>query len=148
MDAMDFSPDRKYWFAGPKVLVVEDEAFIAMELELLLQDEGFRVMGPATSLDAALKIFAGERPDAAVLDIDLRGEKVTPLVEALRKSGVPFVVASASPLADIGMPEAMAGVENIGKPTEPRRLLKCLQSMLDKTASKRSSGCSRESAGR
>lgn len=130
------SSNKLNGFAGRRVLVVEDEALIAMELEDFLQHEGFTVVGPATSVHAALKLFVRERLDAAVLDINLRGEKITPLVKALLKRGVPFVIASASPVEELGMPEAMAGVENIGKPTEPKRLLRSLETMLGAATTK------------
>ena len=47
---------------GRLVLVVEDEFLIAMDLELLLQEHGWRVLGPAATVDQALRLLAGKTP--------------------------------------------------------------------------------------
>lgn len=77
------------------VLVVEDEVFIAMEVQAVLIDHGFHVLGPVPSVEEALDLLASQTPDAAVLDVSLRGELVSPVAEALRRMDVPFVVTSA-----------------------------------------------------
>ena len=110
---------------GPLVLVVEDEVLIAMDLERTLRRHGFRVLGPATTVAAALRLLDGEAPDAALLDVNLRGEMVTPVAEALRGLGVPFVLASAYDGARLTA-EVLAGVPNVGKPVNMRRLLAAL----------------------
>jgi two-component system, response regulator PdtaR len=110
---------------GRLVLVVEDEFLIALDLEQLLRRHGWRVLGPAATVAAALRLLAGETPDVAVLDVDLRGEPVTPVAAELRARGVPFVLASAygghGPTA-----AALAGAPAVGKPTDERRLLAAL----------------------
>ena len=80
---------------GRLVLVVEDEFLIAMDLELLLRRHGWRVLGPAATVAEALRLLADERPDVALLDLNLQGELVTPVAEELRAQDVPFVLASA-----------------------------------------------------
>ena len=80
---------------GRLVLVVEDEFLIAMDLELLLQRHGWRVLGPAATVDEALRLLARRERPVALLDVNLRGELVTPVAEELRARGVPFVLASA-----------------------------------------------------
>ncbi len=108
------------------VLVVEDEALIALHLELILKRHGWRVLGPAASVDQALRLLdAGEAPDVAVLDVNLRGEPVTPVAVALRAQGVPFVLASAYDRVDHVAP-ALAEVPNVGKPFDEGRLLAAL----------------------
>ena len=57
---------------GPLVLVVEDELLLALDLELLLQRHGFRVLGPAATVAEALRLLEGGTPDAALLDVNLR----------------------------------------------------------------------------
>jgi CheY-like chemotaxis protein len=110
---------------GRLVLVVEDEFLIALDLELLLRRHGWRVLGPAATVAAALRLLAGTIPDVALLDVNLGGELVTPVAEELRARGVPFVLASAydrlGPTA-----AALAGALNVGKPTDERRLLATL----------------------
>ena len=53
-----------------KMLVVEDEALVAMLVEDALVDAGFGVMGPAATVEEAMALLARERPDAVVLDLD------------------------------------------------------------------------------
>lgn len=109
---------------------MEDEFLIALELATILERGGFGVIGPVTSVAAALKILAGENPDAAVLDVNLKGEKVTPVAWALQAKGVPFVLASAfDPTAEED--RTLAEAFNVGKPTEAEELLQALQSILD-----------------
>ena len=108
------------------MLVVEDEFLIAMDLELLLRRHGWRVLGPAATVDQALRLLlAGETPDVAVLDVNLRGEPVMPVAEALRARGVPFVLASAYDRHGLAA-AALARAPAIGKPTDERRLLLAL----------------------
>ena len=114
---------------GPLVLVVEDEFLLALELELLLERHGYRVLGPASTVAEALRLLEGERPDAALLDVNLRGEMVTPMAEALRARGVPFVLASAYDGARLTA-EVLAGAPNVGKPANVRRLLAALAQAL------------------
>ena len=110
---------------GRLVLVVEDEFLIAMDLERLLGRHGFRVLGPAATVAEALHLLDGDVPDVALLDVNLRGEMVTPVAEALRARGVPFVLASAYDGAQLTA-VILAGAPNVGKPTNARRLLAAL----------------------
>lgn len=110
------------------VLVVEDEILIAMDLERLLEQQGWRVLGPATSMAEALRLLeAGSPlPEVALLDVNLRGELVTPVAQALRARGVPFLLMSAYDRVELDVP-ALAGAVNLGKPTDRRRLLAALK---------------------
>jgi CheY-like chemotaxis protein len=74
-----------------KVLVVEDEPLVAMALEDLLADSGCTVIGPASSLKQGMRLIEKEAVDGAVLDINLRGEFVFPLADALAAQSIPFV---------------------------------------------------------
>jgi len=76
---------------GLKVLVVEDEALIAMALAGMLTDSGCAVAGPATSLKKGMQLIEEETVDGAVLDVNLRGEMVFPLADALAERSIPFV---------------------------------------------------------
>jgi CheY-like chemotaxis protein len=110
---------------GRLVLVVEDEFLIARDLELLLRRNGWGVLGPAATVDQALRLLAGQTPAVALLDVDLRGELVTPVAAALRARGVPFVLVSAYDRPDLLAP-ALAGAPSLGKPADERRLLAAL----------------------
>ncbi|SFP04559.1 response regulator [Tranquillimonas alkanivorans] len=73
------------------VLIVEDEAVIALDLQAELEDAGWTVMGPAASVSQALSSIRDRRPTIALLDIELRGETTFALAECLRKKGLPVV---------------------------------------------------------
>ena len=120
---MPSAPERPS--AGPLVLVAEDEFLLALELELLLEGHGYRVLGPASTVAEALRMLEGATPDAALLDVNLRGEMVTPVAEALRARGVPFVLASAYDRPE-RLAGTLAGAVNLGKPTSDGRLLAAL----------------------
>lgn len=111
------------------VLVVEDEVFLAMELETALIEGGFRVLGPAASVKDALDLLGGECPDAAVLDFNLGREKVTPVALQLKSLGVPFVLASASSTAELSRYAVLADIPNLGKPTDLMRLVAAVRTL-------------------
>ncbi|MGR3541754.1 MAG: response regulator [Hasllibacter sp.] len=71
-------------------MVVEDEALLALDLLMTLEDEGASVAGPFHRLDRALRAACG-RIDGAILDVDLAGTPVFPLADALAQEGVPIV---------------------------------------------------------
>ena len=85
---------QKEPFSGCRVLVVEDELLIALELSRTLEDLGCNVVGPAGSIDRALALLETQRPDVALLDEDLKGTPVTPVAETLRRLQIPFAVLS------------------------------------------------------
>lgn len=111
------------------VLVVEDEVFLAMELEAALTDGGFRVLGPAASVRDALDLLTSECPDAAVLDFNLGRDKVTPVALQLKTLGVPFVLASASSAAELSRYAVLADITNLGKPTDLKRLVAAVRAL-------------------
>lgn len=79
---------------GLRVLVVEDEPVVAMYLEDLLEALGCEAIGPASRLVDGLALAEAGGFDMAILDINLGGERSTPIALALRKQGVPFAFAS------------------------------------------------------
>jgi len=80
--------------SGHSVLIVEDEALLALMLEDLLSDIGHHVMH-ADTLPDALELVEREHFDAAILDIDIRGRDVFPVATRLRELHTPFVFVSA-----------------------------------------------------
>jgi DNA-binding response OmpR family regulator len=81
-----------------RVLVVEDEAIVAMMVEDELADAGAKVIGPASSVEEALRLIEGATSDGglsvAVLDIHLGGERVLPVADRRAVLGVPFLFAT------------------------------------------------------
>lgn len=114
------------------VLVVEDEMLIALDLQLMLEDAGHRVLGPVGAVDKALSLLDGARPDVVLLDLNLRGELATPVAERLRSLGVPFIMTSADTSVVRG-DAAFEGAMEITKPVLQRDLL----AALDRVASGR-----------
>jgi two-component system, response regulator PdtaR len=114
----------------PLVLVVEDEFIIALDLELILQKHGFRVLGLAATVAQALQMLARETPDVALLDVNLKGEPVTPVAETLQARGVPFVLVSAYDRPPQLPAEILVAAPNVGKPISERYLLAALAQVL------------------
>ena len=98
------------------VLVVDDEALVAMVLEDLLLNLGCEVVGPAGDVSSAIDLIAnGDRAiDGAILDVNLRGELVYPVADALQRRGVPFVFVSG--YAGYGIDPRYAAIPAIAKP--------------------------------
>ena len=95
---VEYSEDHRHMLQGRRVLVVEDEAIIGMLLEDELLRAGADVIGPACSVKEALELINQMAADgglsAAVLDINLEGETVSPVADRLAALSVPFVFAT------------------------------------------------------
>ena len=80
---------------GVRVLVVEDEYLLADDLSFALSEIGAQVIGPVPSVQDATAIIEGELTiDIAVLDVNLRGDMVFPVADALIERGIPFAFAT------------------------------------------------------
>jgi len=80
---------------GCRILVAEDEFLLAAELCYTLRDIGATIAGPVASVDEAIALMdAGEAIHGAILDINLCGQKVFPVADALQSRGVPFLFTS------------------------------------------------------
>ncbi len=110
------------------VLLVEDDFLVALATRDLLESAGYKIAGPAATLDRALRLVQSERLDAAVLDIDIGTQSIWPVAEALLGCKVPFVLLSAfaNPSA---IPGKFAAVLRLHKPLESERLLGYLRSL-------------------
>jgi len=80
--------------SGLRVLIVEDEMLVAILLEDHLSDHGSVVVGPAVTVSEALRILGSEPIDAAVMDVNIGGEKAYPVADALDRRGIPFLIVS------------------------------------------------------
>lgn len=115
-------------FEGLKILVVEDESIVSFLLEDMLTDIGCEVMGPAPSLSDAFVLFDKVKPQAAVLDVNLRGEMVYPFAEKLERDRVPFLFATGYGIA--GIPERWQRWPVIQKPFQLKTLIGALDQAL------------------
>lgn len=112
----------------PRILVVEDETFVGLFIEQLLQDQGFDVLGPANSVAQALALL--NRCDAALLDISLGDETSEPIAKELARQGKPFVVMSG--YGGDKLPDAFDGAAAVMKPIQSELLLEQLKRCLEK----------------
>ena len=89
------APEKRRLLAGRRILVVEDEYFLADDIASALREGGAEVIGPIAEGRESLNVIAHSGAlDCAVLDINLQGEMVYPVAEALRERGVPFVFST------------------------------------------------------
>jgi len=104
-----------------RVLVVEDEALVGMEIGKALEAEGFEVLGPAGTLEEAFELLSGGAPPtAAVLDINLNGQLVYPVADLLRARTIPYLFCTGyATVAD----ERHGGRPVVHKPANMRLLV-------------------------
>jgi CheY-like chemotaxis protein len=112
--------------AGRRVLVVEDQYAIALDLCESLDQQGADVVGPASSVeDALVMLEGGARPDVAVLDIRLRGGLVYPVADRLQQLGVPYLFATACEQSEI--PERHRRAPRFEKPVRLTSILEAIR---------------------
>jgi CheY-like chemotaxis protein len=110
------------------VLVVEDDDILGEAIGLCVEEAGYEVAGVAQSVDAALSTLRHRTVDAALLDINLRGELVFAVADALAARGVPFVFVSGQPASSI--PETHRHRPLVPKPYYDAALCAALASVL------------------
>jgi CheY-like chemotaxis protein len=108
-----------------RVLVVEDELMIRMLLEGMLEDLGHTVAGQAGTIEEALTLAKQAEFDVALLDVNLNGKPITPVVAILAERGLPFVFASG--YGQRGVPEAYQDSPALQKPFQSEALAAALQ---------------------
>ena len=113
---------------GRRVLVVEDEPLIALEIEAELAAAGATVLGPVGIHGAAARLIETEPLDAALLDATLAGEPVDALAAALDARGVPFAFTSGH--GPSGLPEGFRDRPLLGKPFNAEALLDLIRTLL------------------
>jgi len=110
-----------------RILIVEDEELIALELSAELSRLGWTVVGPAATLAEAQALLS-KGVDAAVLDVNLRGRPVYPVAKALQKNRVPFLFCTGYEMVD---PDGrFADVPVIRKPAHPAVVSAALSDLL------------------
>ncbi len=99
---------------GLKILVVEDEYLIAMDVVEMIEALGAEVVGPANRLQAARELARAEALDGGILDVRLGGDLVFPLADDLISRGVPIVLATGQDMDTL--PELYKGLPQLRKP--------------------------------
>src|SRR5688500_2703610 len=113
--------------AGLRVLVVEDDYFIADEICTTLRDGGAEVLGPSPDLQHGLDMVKSERVDCAVLDINLHGDLAFSLAGELRKRGTPSIFATGYDQSVL--PGAFSDSVRLEKPINLNALLRAVHSV-------------------
>lgn len=112
---------------GRRILIVEDDFFVALDLKQVLDEAGCTVVGTASSVERALTTISGRRIDAALLDVTLERELVFAVADRLSADGVPFVFITCDPTA---MPERHWMRPVISKPYQPPEVLAALAAVM------------------
>lgn len=111
--------------AGRRILVVEDDFVIADALAMFLKAYGAEIAGPVGGTKGALALIAAdERIDRAILDINLRGETIYPVADALRSRNVPMVFLTG--YDETAVAPGYADVPRFQKPAVPDALIRAL----------------------
>lgn len=110
--------------AGRRVLVVEDEPMIRLLLDDMLTDIGYTMAAEAGAVDEALTVAKQGEFDVAILDVNLNGQAITPVVDVLVERGVPFVFVSG--YARRGIPDEHSNVPLLQKPFQADGLARAL----------------------
>lgn len=121
------TPDHQQ-LDGERVLVVEDQFLVAESLRFLLESMGAEVLGPAPTVARALEL-ADQPIDAAVLDVDLRGESSTSLALRLQERDVAVVFLTGYD-PSVRLPEELRSLPSLSKPTGAAQLARALTEAL------------------
>jgi DNA-binding response OmpR family regulator len=113
-----------------RVLVVEDEPIIALDIAQTLSQAGADIVGPAHSVGQAMRLIEDKHPEAAVLDWRLERETSESIALRLTSLGVPFLFHTSSR----GHPHLVfPGVPIVDKPTRPDQLVAALKALTTRT---------------
>lgn len=113
--------------AGERVLIVEDRYLIASELADQVTRLGGEVVGPVRNVTAAAELLARQTVQIALLDVNLEGEMVFPLAEALADQGVPIIFLTG--YDEEVLPPPWRERPHISKPVDPTRLRAVLDTL-------------------
>ena len=111
--------------AGKRVLVVEDELMIRLLLQDMLDDLGHTLAGEAGRIEDALTLAKQGEFDVAILDVNLNGQPISPVVEVLVERGLPFVFATG--YGQRGVPEAYRKTPTLQKPFQADALAQAIE---------------------
>jgi DNA-binding NtrC family response regulator len=126
--------------AGSRVLVVEDEALIALSISEMLTDAEGVPVGPAASIREARQLIRNVAVlDAAVLDVNLADGSVTPILEALSARGIPTVIYTGGVVPE-DVRQRHPNLIALSKPVLPARLIGELRKAIGTSGPRRSQG--------
>src|SRR5689334_962799 len=112
----------------PRVLVVEDEYLIRMLLEDMLDELGYGVAAAVGTISEARQFATSGDFNAAILDVNLDGEEISPVADILAKRGLPFVFVTG--YGERSLPEPYRGRPALQKPFQAEQLKNTLAGLL------------------
>ncbi len=113
----------------PRILVVEDEFLVAAQIEAILSGAGWRVIGSAGTLASAVTLARKSECDAAVLDVNLRGERIDEVANILSERRIPFLFVSGYGRGNLPA-KFRENVEFLAKPFSDQMLLQTVGTLL------------------
>jgi DNA-binding response OmpR family regulator len=116
---------------GSRILVVEDDFFIRIDLESILRDAGADIVGPCSGIADALAALANGKVTAAILDVRLGCETVAPVARELTKKDTPFVFYSGQFDADPTLAE-WPNCRILTKPALPKTIVAVVADLLER----------------
>lgn len=111
----------------PRILVIEDDVLIAMDVEYMVGECGCVPVGPVSNVEAGLLAVRQNDLDGAVLDVNLGGERVWPVADLLHEHGVPFVIATGYSTMEV--PERFKQCQVLHKPLTEVALFAALDAL-------------------
>lgn len=117
-----------------RILIVEDEPFIAFDLADAVEVAGGTALGPAMSVRDALRLIDEETVDAAILDVNLSDGDIGPVLSTLQERGVAFIIHTGAGLTP-ALQRAYPDLRVFPKPTSPHQLAGYLAASLAKQSS-------------
>lgn len=114
---------------GKRILVIEDEPLVSMDIETILSESGFAVAGPAANIAHARRMIETETFDGALVDANLDGQPVDELASALVSRGIPFVFLTG--YGRESLPNAFRHASMIEKPYTREQLISAMGKALN-----------------
>ncbi|MGJ8558981.1 MAG: response regulator [Litorimonas sp.] len=112
-----------------QIAIVEDDPFIAIDLESALEDAGYEVTSISNTISHALDVAKTSKADLFTLDFDLHGKSTTPIAEALKMRDTPFIVISGQ-VEQVKTLSAFKGIDCFDKPFSEKDIVKAIQKHL------------------
>ena len=125
MQAAAVTPSGAINLAEFKVLVIEDDYFVAKEIATALRAHGAQVIGPAPDAARGRALISADSPDCALLDVNLKGQFAFDLAHELRERGVPLIFTTGYDASFL--PADLRGAPCLNKPIDIRSLVRTIQ---------------------
>lgn len=116
---------------GAQVLIVEDEYLLADDLVRALKKAGGDPVGPVSTIAQAEELVKTQSIDAAIVDVNLRGEMASEFIKRLAATSLPCLIVSG--YASDALPECLGHVARLEKPINPASVIRALARELDRT---------------